>query len=194
MINSIIDIYTDGSCLKNPGPGGIGYLIRYQLEEDDTKDYKEIEYAKAYRYTTNNRMELLAAISAINYIIDKVNNDDEWKNVQQIHLSSDSEYLCKTINLKWLENWLENNWMTKGYGNTEPKEVKNKDLWQQFIEIQTKLRAMSIALIVSWVKGHADDQFNERVDKLARDIASSSDTSEVDKVYEELIREKKRYY
>lgn len=194
MVNPVVDVYTDGSCLKNPGPGGIAYLIKYQEEDKDKVEDKEVAYALSYRYTTNNRMEVIAAISAIKYIIDKVENDESWKEIHQVHIYSDSEYLCNATNKNWLKSWQERNWMTKGYGDTQPKEVKNKDLWKEYLEVAAILRALSITIIFTWVKGHNDNPDNERVDNMARDIAANGDEFEIDTVYENLVQQKRNLY
>ena len=108
MVNlKSIEIFTDGSCLGNPGPGGYGVVLKYQ------QHIKEL--SGGYQLTTNNRMELMAAIAALECL----------KEPCQIDLSTDSQYVRQGI-MQWLHNWKRNNWRTS---NKEP--VKNKDLWQR---------------------------------------------------------------
>ncbi|QLB12672.1 RNase HI [Bisgaardia hudsonensis] len=134
-----VEIFTDGSCLGNPGPGGIGILLRYQKHE------KQI--SKGYFQTTNNRMEILAVIEALNSL----------KETCLIHLHSDSQYMKNGIT-KWIFNWKKNNWKS-----SNGKPVKNQDLWLQLDKL-TSLH--SIEWI--WVKGHNGHKENEICDQLAR--------------------------
>lgn len=134
-----IEIYTDGSCLGNPGAGGIGVLLRYKQHE------KQISCG--YYLTTNNRMELLAVIVALESLTESC----------AVTLSSDSQYMKKGIN-QWIHNWKRNNWQT-----SNKKPVKNKDLWQR---LDHAIQRHQIDWY--WVKGHAGHSENERVDQLAR--------------------------
>jgi len=135
-------IHTDGACLGNPGPGGWGALLRH----GDT----ERELAGGEADTTNNRMELLGAIMAL----------EALKSPCDVVLYTDSQYVQKGIG-EWLPNWIRRGWKTAG---GDP--VKNKDLWQRL-----QLAATPHKVQWRWVKGHAGDPDNERVDKLARDAA-----------------------
>ena len=139
MTNKVI-IFTDGACSGNPGPGGWGAVMRYNGTE------KELNGGTTN--TTNNRMELTAAIEALNSL----------KRPCDIDLYTDSSYLRDGIS-KYIQTWKKNGWVT-----SNRKEVKNKDLW-------TKLdQAVSIHNIHwHWVKGHAGDEGNEKADKLAVD-------------------------
>ncbi|MGV6853391.1 MAG: ribonuclease HI [bacterium] len=137
-----IDIFTDGACLGNPGPGGWGALLRYK----DTE--KEISGGEAD--TTNNRMELMAAIQALNSL----------KGRCQVSLYTDSRYVMDGIN-QWLPNWIKKNWRTAA-----GKPVKNKDLW---ILLDQAVKAHEVDW--HWVKGHSGHPENERVDDLAREEA-----------------------
>ena len=134
-----VDIHTDGACLGNPGPGGWGALLRH----GDT----ERELAGGEANTTNNRMELLAAIMAL----------EALKTPCEVVLSTDSQYVQKGIG-EWLPNWIRRGWKTAG-----GQPVKNQDLWM-------RLHAASQPHLVRWhwVKGHAGHPENERVDQLAR--------------------------
>lgn len=184
MTTMPIELYTDGSCLRNPGAGGLAYIIRYWEVKGDTDlpEPKVIEGNQGFRLTTNNRMEIMAGIYGLNFIIDQINSGT-FSGATQINLTSDSEYFCNAINQKWINKWMENNWMTSGFKGSQPKPVKNKDLWEHVIEIENKLKLMNITLTVAHVKGHAGHEFNEKADKLA--VAASSGTNHIiDEIYE----------
>jgi len=134
-----VDIHTDGACLGNPGPGGWAALLMHEG--------RERELAGGEAQTTNNRMEMLAAIMAL----------EALKAPCQVVLSTDSQYVQKGIG-EWLPNWVRRGWKTAG---GEP--VKNKDLWERL-----QLAAAPHKIQWKWVKGHAGHVENERVDKLAR--------------------------
>ncbi|MBV7387573.1 ribonuclease HI [Pasteurellaceae bacterium TAE3-ERU1] len=139
-----IEIFTDGSCLGNPGPGGVGVLLRYKQHE------KTI--SQGYARTTNNRMELLAVILAL----------ESLKRACNVVLYSDSQYMKNGIN-QWIHNWKRNNWRTAA-----KQPVKNKDLWQRLDEAIARHQ-----IEWHWVKGHAGHVENERVDALARQGAEN---------------------
>lgn len=147
MLKSI-QIFTDGSCLGNPGPGGYGVVLKYRGH------LKEL--AGGFAMTTNNRMELMAAIAALECL----------KEPCEIDLSTDSQYVRQGI-MQWLQNWKRNNWRTS---NKEP--VKNKDLWQR---LDAACQPHKIRW--HWVKGHAGHVENERCDVLAREAASNNPTA-----------------
>lgn len=135
----IVDIWTDGACSGNPGPGGWAVVLRYGETE------KEISGAEAA--TTNNRMELMAAIEALNAL----------KRPSKVRLHTDSKYVMDGVT-KWIHGWKKNGWKT-----ADRKPVKNEDLW----------RALDAAagrheVSWKWVKGHADNEMNNRADALAR--------------------------
>lgn len=133
-----VTIYTDGGCQPNPGAGGWAALL---MSGDDTR-----ELSGGLRKTTNNQMELLAAISAL----------EALKVTSEVTLYTDSEYLKKGIS-EWMKGWKRNGWMT---ASREP--VKNRDLWERLdIAIQRH------KITWKWVKGHAGHEHNERVDQLA---------------------------
>jgi len=135
-----IDIFTDGSCLGNPGRGGWGALLRYKKTEKRLTGNEP--------NTTNNRMELTAVIKALEAI----------KNNQiPIRLYCDSKYILDGLD-KYLANWQKNNWRT-----TTKKAVKNRDLWERLAKLH---QALTIEL--KWIKGHSDHRENEEVDTLAR--------------------------
>ena len=134
-----VTIYTDGACSGNPGPGGWGAVLIYNGNEK--------ELSGAERETTNNRMELFAAISALRAL----------KEPCEVELYSDSAYLCNAINEQWLFDWKQKNWR-----NASKKDVKNVDLWEELITLMGLHRITFIK-----VKGHADNAYNNRCDKLA---------------------------
>ncbi|MCB1415310.1 MAG: ribonuclease HI [Nitratireductor sp.] len=136
---SRVDIWTDGACSGNPGPGGWGVLLRYGSHE------KELFGGEAE--TTNNRMELMAAIRAL----------EELKRPCEVHLHTDSQYVRGGI-IEWLAAWKENGWRTAAR-----KPVKNADLWQRLDEARLRHK-----VAWHWVKGHAGIPENEKADELAR--------------------------
>lgn len=132
-------IYTDGACSGNPGPGGWGALL--MLGEHR----KEISGCEAD--TTNNRMELMAAIQALSAL----------KKSCKAMLYSDSAYLVRAFNEGWLDKWQKNGWK-----NSKKEEVENRDLWEQLIDLAGRHTVTFVK-----VKGHADNEFNNRCDELA---------------------------
>ena len=132
-------IYTDGACSGNPGPGGWGALLQFGEHERELKGGE--------RNTTNNRMELTAAIAAL----------ETLKRTCKIHLHTDSTYLRDGMT-SWIHNWKRNGWRT-----TAKKSVKNVDLWQR---LEKAIRRHDIEW--HWIKGHAGDPGNEAADALAR--------------------------
>lgn len=140
----MLKIWTDGSCLGNPGPGGWAFIA--------TDGKNEAERSGGEANTTNNRMELTAVIRALTAA----------KNHTEIELHTDSQYVKNGME-KWVRQWKNNNWK-----NAEKKPVKNQELWQQLDAVaQTK----NIKWV--WVKGHAGQEMNERCDELARTAAES---------------------
>ncbi|OYX71442.1 MAG: ribonuclease HI [Rhizobiales bacterium 32-66-11] len=135
-----IEIWTDGACSGNPGPGGWGAILRSGPHE------KELSGGEAH--TTNNRMELMAAISAL----------EALKKPSAVDLHTDSEYLRNGVT-KWVAGWRRNGWRT-----ADKKPVKNQDLWER---LDAALGRHEISW--HWVKGHAGNELNERADQLARD-------------------------
>lgn len=135
-----VELYTDGACSGNPGPGGWGALLRYNGVE------KELSGAEAD--TTNNRMELMAAIEGLKAI----------KRGCQVKIYTDSKYVLQGVT-EWMDGW-----KAKGWKTADKKPVKNQDLW---IELDTQVNRHQIKWI--WVKGHSGHVENERVDTLARE-------------------------
>ena len=134
-----VTIYTDGACSGNPGPGGWGSILMYK----DTK--KEISGGK--KDTTNNVMEITAVLEALKLLKEKC----------IVKVYSDSAYVVNAFNQKWLENWEKNNWKTSG-----KSLVKNKELWEELYSLVKKHEVEFIK-----VKGHSDNEFNNRCDFLA---------------------------
>ncbi len=134
-----VEIYTDGACTGNPGKGGYGAVLVYNGTE------KEI--SKGFRKTTNNRMELLAAVEALKLL----------KENCEVELYSDSKYLTDAINQGWLSSWVKNGWR-----KADKKPVLNIDLWKELLELTSKHKVTFI-----WVKGHAGHKYNEICDTLA---------------------------
>lgn len=137
-IEEHVEIFTDGACKGNPGPGGWGAILRLGKHE------KELWGSE--RETTNNRMELTAAIRAL----------EALTRTCTVDLHTDSQYVQKGIS-QWIGNWKRNGWLT-----AEKKPVKNADLWQRLDKLSSQHRINWI-----WVRGHAGDAGNERADRLA---------------------------
>ena len=150
-MDKIIRVYTDGSSRGNPGPGGFGIILKFGSA------VKEV--SKGFRLTTNNRMELLAVIHALELI-----NTNQYP----IHIFSDSKYVIEAIDKKWV--W---GWQKKGF-----KGKKNADLWQRYLQLHP-----SFNITLHWVKGHAGHPENERCDVLAVEAATSQNLG-VDDGYE----------
>ena len=138
MAQKTIHIYTDGSCLGNPGPGGYGAVLIYKQHRKELSD--------GFAHTTNNRMELLAPIEALNSLNEPCN----------VELTTDSQYVKNGIN-QWLEGW-----KAKGWKTAAKKPVKNQDLWQALDEQVVKHQVNW-----HWVKGHSGHTENEIADELA---------------------------
>lgn len=186
MITAPIEIYTDGSSIRNPGPSGLGYMIRYWNEPDVREDnVKVIEGNQGFRLSTNNRMEILACIYALKKVLE---DDTTFQGATQINIFSDSEYLVKAVSQRWIEKWQQNNWMTSGYNGKQPSAVKNKDLWELLINTRQMLNNKGIIMTLSHVKGHDDNQYNNRVDRLAVQ-ASTGDNQIIDEEYEKTLRD-----
>ena len=143
-----VEIATDGACKGNPGPGGWGALVRAGA--------KEKELSRGETLTTNNRMELTAAIEGLNAL----------KRPCRVTLSTDSRYVMDGLT-KWIKGWQKNGWKTAA-----KQPVKNADLWQALLDAAKPHRIEWV-----WVKGHAGHPDNERVDRLASDAAVAAGRS-----------------
>ena len=147
-----LNIYTDGAARGNPGPGGYGAILIWGATE------KEI--SAGYRKTTNNRMELMAVISALEAV---------KKENMNIVIHSDSQYVVKAVSEGWLNNWVRTNF--KG-------GKKNRDLWLRYYELSQKHNIKFV-----WVRGHADNEYNNRCDELATRAADGTNLL-IDENYE----------
>jgi ribonuclease HI len=148
-------IYTDGSSRGNPGPGGYGAILMW--------GEKRKELSEGYRLTTNNRMELLAVIKALESLTKK--------NIS-LTIHTDSQYVVNSVQKKWLDNWVR----TDFRGGK-----KNKDLWLHFYKL-----SKDFSIKFKWVKGHADNPFNNRCDELATMAADGNDLL-IDEGYEKEV-------
>ncbi|MCV2884005.1 ribonuclease HI [Aestuariibacter sp. AA17] len=144
-----VQIFTDGSCLGNPGPGGYGAVLQYG------KHTKEL--SKGFTLTTNNRMELMAPIAALSVLKERCSVD----------ITTDSQYVKNGIN-QWIHNWRKNGWKT-----SDKKPVKNADLWKQLDALVSQHEVRW-----HWVKGHSGHPQNERCDDLAREAAQQDKLEE----------------
>ncbi|MDO5015166.1 MAG: ribonuclease HI [Clostridia bacterium] len=136
----LVDIYTDGACSGNPGPGGYGAILVYNGHE------KELSGGELN--TTNNRMELLAVIVAL----------ENLKYPCRVNVTTDSKYVSDAINKKWLDSWIKQGWK-----RGKNKEIANVDLWKKLAHL------LSIHQVkFHWIKGHDGHEYNERCDKLAK--------------------------
>tara|TARA_B100000029_G_scaffold479164_1_gene525977 strand:- start:187 stop:633 length:447 start_codon:yes stop_codon:yes gene_type:complete len=142
-----IKIYTDGACVGNPGPGGWAAVILY--------NNKKKELFGGEKLTTNNRMELTAAIKALEYFSNK---EEQQLSLKQIQIYTDSNYLKEGITI-WINKWEKNNWKT-----SDKKNVKNIDLWKKLREFE-KVNQIEW----TWVKGHSKNPMNDLADKLAKE-------------------------
>ncbi len=138
-----VEIYTDGSCLGNPGAGGYGVVLKYG------KHCKTL--SRGYKRTTNNRMELMAAIAGLSAL----------KEPCQVSLYTDSQYLRQGMT-EWIPKWEKNNWK-----NAKREPVKNADLWQRLMLLSQKHQVHW-----HWLKAHAGHPENEQCDALAKDAAT----------------------
>ena len=142
-----VEIYTDGACLGNPGPGGFGVVFRLNGQK--------LTGSGGAAKTTNNAMELMGAIYALENLPDREDLD--------ITLYSDSTYVVNGYRLGWIDNWKRNGWRTSA-----GKPVKNMELWKRLDVLQARFNAKFV-----WVEGHAGNADNEECDRLAKSAAES---------------------
>lgn len=135
-----VTIYTDGACSGNPGPGGWGAILFYRSNSKEISGSEE--------HTTNNRMEITAAVQALSMLTEPC----------IVHLYSDSAYLCNAFEQHWVDHWMTNGWKT-----SSKKDVENQDLWKELLRLKSVHN-----VTFHKVKGHADNQYNNRCDELAR--------------------------
>ena len=153
-----VTIYTDGACSGNPGKGGFGVILNYMGR------IKEI--SEGFECTTNNRMEIMAALTGLNAL----------KEPCKVILYSDSKYLVDSVNQKWIDSWQKNGWK-----NSKREKVKNKELFEELIKLLT-IHDVELR----WVKGHDGHPENERCDFLATSAAKGDNLKE-DKGYTDNI-------
>ena len=154
-----VTIYTDGGCINNPGPGGYGVVLLY--------GDRRRELSGGFRLTTNNRMEIMAAIVALSAL----------KESCQVTLHSDSQYLVNAIEQGWAARWRETGWM-----RNRKEKALNPDLWERLLKLLGRHRVKFV-----WVRGHMGNQENERCDELAQSMARSPDLPP-DLEYEKSVR------
>jgi len=152
-----VTLYTDGGCINNPGPGGFGVVLLY--------DSHRKELSGGFRRTTNNRMEILAAITGL----------ETLKEPCHVTLYSDSQYLVNAIEKGWARRWQANGWMR----NNKEKAI-NPDLWERLLGL---CRIHKVRFV--WLRGHAGHDENERCDELATSAARGSNLA-IDEVYERI--------
>lgn len=144
-------VYTDGSSRGNPGPGGYGAVLRYTAPSGKLHT---LELSRGYDRTTNNRMELLGVINAL----------EALNRPCEVEIHSDSQYVCNAFNQHWVEGWIRRGWKT-----SQKKPVKNVDLWKRLLAAKEPHH-----VTFHWVKGHAGHEFNERCDELATKAADGT--------------------
>ena len=142
-----VKLYTDGACSGNPGPGGYGVVM--------LSGERRMELSDGYRATTNNRMELLAAITAL----------ENLKRPCRVTLYSDSQYVVNAINEGWLEGWIK-----RGWRKSNKKPVENTDLWKRLLPLLERHE-----VTFKWVRGHTNVRENERCDQLAVEASMGLD-------------------
>ena len=145
-----VTIYTDGAARGNPGRGGYGAVLRYTAPSGKVH---ALELSRGYERTTNNRMELMAVIAALEVL----------NRPCTVELHSDSQYVVNAFNKHWIEGWIKRGWKTAG-----KKPVKNPDLWKRLLKAKEPHDVRFV-----WVKGHAGHTFNERCDQLATTAADN---------------------
>ena len=149
FVQPSVEVYTDGSCIGNPGPGGYAAVL--------VSGGQRKEISKGFRRTTNQRMELMAVIAAL----------EALNKASRVRIFTDSMYVRNGITA-WVKNWVRNGWKT-----SEKKPVRNQDLWERLIRLQKQH-----TIEWKWVKGHAGHRENERCDVLANQASRSKDLVE----------------
>ena len=152
-----VHIHTDGSCHGNPGPGGWAAIILTETGSNRT-------LRDGDRNTTNNRMELTAAIRGLQGL-----EDMTWAHEQGIVVHTDSKYVCNAFQQDWITNWQRNGWR-----NARKQPVANRDLWEQLIPLAEQRRVKWV-----WVKGHSGDHWNEIADRIANEEAEQATQGEI---------------
>ena len=152
-----VTIYTDGSSRGNPGPGGYGAVLLH-TGASGTEHRKEL--SGGYRRTTNNRMEILGVVAAL----------EALRRPCEVEVHSDSQYVVNAVNKRWIAGWQRNGWKTAA-----KKPVKNPELWQRLVEA---MRPHKVRFV--WVRGHAGHELNERCDALATAAADLPRSQQLD--------------
>lgn len=153
-------IYTDGACSGNPGPGGFGVLLM-------SEGVPSKEISKGFFQTTNNRMELLAVITAF----------ESLKSPCNVHLYSDSKYVVDSLLKGWAKKWQSNNWK-----KSDKSKAENIDLWERMLNVIEEKEKLGFKITLHWVKGHAGHEHNEKVDELS--VIASKNPTEKDVGFE----------
>ena len=153
MIHLLIELYTDGACSGNPGPGGYAYYLKAKGNS--------LQCSGAKEKTTNNRMELLSVVKGINQALQIWPYDGK----REIKVYSDSAYVVNTVQQCWYKTWKQCNWKTK-----QGKEVKNKDLWERLVNLLESIERRKDKASIEFIKikGHSGNKYNEMVDELAK--------------------------
>ena len=146
--NAAVEIFTDGACSGNPGPGGFGAILKYGNEIREISGY-ETE-------TTNNRMEMMAVIAAL----------QQLKRPCKVRISTDSQYVVKGMT-EWLPGWIKRNWL-----NSQKRPVLNQGLWKSLLQLSRQHK-----IEWKWIKGHNGNPYNERCDQLAREAIKTAEKS-----------------
>lgn len=154
--NEIVEIFTDGSSLGNPGPGGWCAVLKW-------KNHRKI-ISQGYHETTNNRMEIRGALHAL----------EALTRTSKVTLKTDSRYVCDAVEKRWIHAWIKNGWKT-----SSKQPVKNRDLWEQLIPL---IERHDVKFV--WIKGHAGDIENELCDKQAK-LAATGQNKKTDTGYKE---------
>jgi len=154
-----VKIYTDGGCINNPGPGGFGSILLYGNHRR--------ELSGGFRLTTNNRMEILAAVKGL----------EALKERCRVKIYSDSQYVVNAIEKGWAVRWRSNGWRR----NRKEKAI-NPDLWEQLLQLCERHEVH-----FQWIRGHVGTEENERADQLAR-AAATGDNQAIDEVYEKTVQ------
>ena len=177
-----LEVYTDGSCIhennSGSGCGGCAFVVKYWSMENGVPTLMTSEGSRGFKYTTNNRMEIMATIDALRDILDGTSTG-RYIGVNEIRMFSDSKYVCDAISQNWIAKWQKNNWRT-----SNDTSVKNQDLWEILIDVMNKVSNAGMKFTISHVAGHNGNEGNERADQLANEKAKTPEEQESDKVYE----------
>lgn len=158
-------IFTDGSCLENPGPGGWAFVCFFTKRENEKRGIK-VEAGHELN-TTNNRMEMLAALNALLYVRGLIENGEVKREAGAVEVVSDSAYVVNAINKGWIESWKKNEWKT-----AKGQDVKNKEYWVAIDNVMKQINRGKKVVAFVKVKGHSGNSMNELVDKIAREKAT----------------------